>query len=71
MPFVNIRIVKEVIAEDPAGKKQAIAAAVQEAITGTTGIGADDIWVVFEEVAAGDWYVGQNSVEALKARTPS
>ena len=69
MPFVNIRIVKEVIADDPAGKKQAIAAAVQEAITRTTGIGADDIWVVFEEIAARDWYVGQNSVEALKART--
>ena len=29
MPFVNIRIVKEVIANDPAGKKQAIAGPVQ------------------------------------------
>lgn len=29
MPFVNIRLVKEVIADDPAGKKAAIAAQVR------------------------------------------
>ena len=40
MPFVNIRIVKEVIASDPG--------------------------VVFEQVAARDWYVGPTSVESLR-----
>ena len=24
---------------------------------------SDDVWVVFEEVAAKDWYVGQTSVQ--------
>jgi 4-oxalocrotonate tautomerase len=63
MPFVNIRIVKEVIADDPKGKKEKIAHGVIETISGTTGIGRDDVWVVFEEVEAKDWYVGQQSVQ--------
>ena len=66
MPFVNIRIVKEVIASDPAGKKQAIANGVIESINKATGIAKDDVWVVFEEVAARDWYVGERSVESRR-----
>ena len=67
MPFVNIRIVKEVIAADPAGKKEAIAKAVTEAIRQQTGVDPSSIWVVFEEVAARDWYVGPTSVEAMRS----
>lgn len=63
MPFVNIRLVKEVIADDPAGKKAKIAKIVTQAITENIGLGNDDVWVVFEEVAAKDWYVGQTSVQ--------
>ena len=66
MPFVNIRIVREVIADDPAGKKAAIADGVVEAINTATGIARDDVWVVFEEVAARDWYVGQTNVETRR-----
>ncbi len=66
MPFVNIRIVKEVIASDPAGKKQAITDGVVEAINKATGIARDDVWVVFEEVAARDWYVGERSVASRR-----
>jgi 4-oxalocrotonate tautomerase len=64
MPFVNIRIVKEVIAADPEAKKKAIAAKIAAAIVEATGVGKDDVWVVFEEVAARDWYVGPTSVES-------
>jgi 4-oxalocrotonate tautomerase len=67
MPFVNIRIVKEVIADDPAGKKETIAKGVVEAINKATGIAKDDVWVVFEEVAARDWYVGETDVERRRA----
>src|SRR5271156_5695520 len=63
MPFVNIRIVREVIAADPERKKAAIADKVANAISEVAGVGKDDIWVVFEEVAARDWYVGTTSVE--------
>ena len=66
MPFCNIRIVKEVIAADPVGKKAAIAKAVSEAIRAQTGVGEDDVWVVFEEVAARDWYLGKTSVETRR-----
>jgi 4-oxalocrotonate tautomerase len=66
MPFVNIRLVKEVIADDPAGKKARIAKRVVAAITETTGLADDDVWVVFEEVAARDWYVGPTDVETRR-----
>jgi 4-oxalocrotonate tautomerase len=66
MPFVNIRIVKEVIASDPEAKKSAIAAKVTAAIAEVAGVGKDDVWVVFEEVAARDWYVGSTNVEARR-----
>jgi len=62
MPFVNIRIVREVIADDPEGKKDKIARGVVDTITATAGIAADDVWVVFDEVEARDWFVGQASV---------
>ena len=68
MPFVNIRIVKEVIADDPEGKKAKIAKGVDETITQTTGLGSDAVRVVFEEVAARDWYVGPASVESRRQR---
>lgn len=68
MPFVNIRIVKEVIADDPEGKKAAIADKVAAAINEVAGIGLNDIWVVFDEVDARDWYVGATSVETLRKK---
>ena len=52
MPFVNIRIVREAIAADPAGKKADISKAVTDAIIKATGLTQNDVWVVFEEVAA-------------------
>ena len=67
MPFVNIRIVKEAIAADPAGKKAAITESVVAAITRATGLTDADVWVVFEEVSARDWYVGRTDVETIRA----
>jgi 4-oxalocrotonate tautomerase len=66
MPFVNIRLVREVIASDPEAKKAAIAKKVTAAITEATGLSNDDVWVVFEEVAARDWYVGATNVETRR-----
>ena len=62
MPFVNIRLVREVIADDPAAKKAEIAKRIVAAISDVTGLTNNDVWVVFEEVAAEDWYVGPTSV---------
>lgn len=66
MPFINIRLVSEVIADDPEGKKVEIARKVTSAITQVTGLAEDDVWVVFEEVAARDWFVGSKSVHARR-----
>jgi 4-oxalocrotonate tautomerase len=68
MPFVNIRLVKELIADDPAGKKDKIGKGVVKTITETTGLTANDVWVVFEEVAARDWYVGPTDVQTLRQK---
>ncbi len=68
MPFVNIRMVKEVIAADPAGKKAAIRKKVVEAIVAATGLTKDDVWIVFEEVNARDWFVGDIDVETRRAK---
>lgn len=66
MPFVNIRLVREVIAHDPETKKARIADKIVEAVNEVTGIAKDDVWVVFEEVAARDWYVGDRNVETRR-----
>jgi 4-oxalocrotonate tautomerase len=68
MPFVNIRLVKEVIADDPGGKKDRIGRGVVKAIAEATGLSDADVWVVFEEVAARDWYVGPTDVETLRRK---
>lgn len=67
MPFVSIRIVKEVIEADPAGKKADIAAKVSKAISDASGLPEADVSVVFEEVAEVDWFVGPNRVKELRA----
>lgn len=69
MPFVNIRIVKEVIADDPVGKKAAMAEKIVATIAETTGISKSDVWVVFEEVAARDWFVGAISVHDRRQKS--
>lgn len=67
MPFVNIRIVREAIAADPAGKKADISKAVTDAIIKATGLTQNDVWVVFEEVAARDWFLGHTDVETIRS----
>ncbi len=66
MPFVNIQIVRQAIAADPEGKKNAIAENVAAAIANATGLPKSDIWIVFEEVEARNWYLGSESVQTLR-----
>lgn len=66
MPFVNIRLVRELIADAPAKKKAAIGKRVAEAISETTGLPLQEIWIVFEEVEAKNWYLGTSDVETLR-----
>jgi 4-oxalocrotonate tautomerase len=67
MPFVSIRLVREVIADDPQGKKAEMGRRIATAVSEVTGLAKDQVWVVFEEIEAADWYVGDRSVEEMRA----
>ncbi|HYA74277.1 MAG TPA: tautomerase family protein [Roseiarcus sp.] len=67
MPFVNIRIVEGISDE----AKSRVAKSVAKAISGETGIALQSIWVVFEDVRAEEWFVGERSVAEIKRGPPS
>ena len=66
MPFVNVKIVKQVIADNPVQKKAEIGTRITKAISEVTGIPEDSVWIVFEEVDHKDWRVGLKDVETLR-----
>jgi 4-oxalocrotonate tautomerase len=61
MPFVNIRI----LAGHSQERKDEIAKRVAAAISEVAQLPKDVIWVVFEDVATDDWFVGGTSVTEL------
>ena len=62
MPFVNIRILKG----HPPERKDEIARRVTETISEVAKLPKEAVWVVFEDVAAYDCYVGQSWVSELQ-----
>lgn len=64
MPFVNIQILKG----HPQERKDEISRRVTDAISELAELPKEAIWVVFDEVAAEDWYVGAERVSELKKR---
>ncbi|MFY0682694.1 MAG: 4-oxalocrotonate tautomerase family protein [Thalassovita sp.] len=69
MPFVNIRIVKQVIEKDPEGIKAKINEDVTNSISLSAGIPKENVWVVFEEVDEADWFSGGARVKDLRAQS--
>ena len=69
MPFVNIRIVKQVIEQDPDGIKAKVQADVTNSIAEAAGIPAENVWVTFEEVDETDWFAGGQRVKELRANS--
>jgi 4-oxalocrotonate tautomerase len=65
MPFVNIRLVEGRSQQ----LKDEISTRVVDAISDVLQLPADDIWVVFEDVPAGDWYVGNTTVAAIRKKS--
>jgi 4-oxalocrotonate tautomerase len=59
MPFVNIQILRGHSQE----RKNEIARRVTEAVSELAELPKEAIWVVFEDVAPSDWFVGGKSVE--------
>lgn len=66
MPMVTIRIVRQAIGADPEAKKAEVAARVAAALADVTGLPPSDVWIVFEEVEARDWFLGPDSVHTLR-----
>ena len=62
MPFVNIQILKG----HPQARKDEISRRVTEAISEIAQVPKQAVWVVFEDVAAEDWYVGATPVSEMK-----
>ena len=64
MPFVNIQILKG----HPQECKDEIANRVTATLSELAQLPKEAIWVVFDEVAAEDWYVGAERVSEIKKR---
>ena len=64
MPFVNIRLVGGRSQE----RKDEISKRVVDAISDVLELPKDDIWVVFEDVSAADWYVGSTTVAEIRKK---
>ncbi|HZB54773.1 MAG TPA: 4-oxalocrotonate tautomerase family protein [Reyranella sp.] len=64
MPFANIRLVGGRSQE----QKDEISKRVVDAISDVLQLPKDDIWVVFEDVPAGDWYIGSTTVAELRKK---
>ena len=64
MPFVNIRI----LAGHSRERKDEIARRVTETISEVAKLPKEAVWVVFEDVAADDWYVGPSRVSELQRK---
>lgn len=63
MPYVRIEWVKGQSADKRAEVSRRVNAAVSEA----TGIPSNSIWVVFEEIEADSWFVGEKSVAQIRS----
>jgi 4-oxalocrotonate tautomerase len=68
MPIVNIQLVRDGIADDPEGKKARIAEQVAAVVSEVAGLPKSSVWVVFEEVAAKDWFIGDESVAEMRRK---
>ena len=67
MPFVNIRI----LAGHSQERKDQISRRVTAAISEVAQVPAEAVWVVFEDVATDDWFVGGRSVSDIKKQGSS
>jgi 4-oxalocrotonate tautomerase len=64
MPFVSIQILRG----HPQERKDEMARRVTAAVSELAQLPPEAVWVVFDEVAAEDWYVGSERVSELKKR---
>ena len=64
MPFVSIRMIEGRSQQ----QKDEIAKRVNDALSDVLQLPKEDIWVVFEDITAKDWYVGSSTVAELRRK---
>lgn len=64
MPFVSIRMIEG----RSQRQKDEISKRVNEALADVLQLPKNDIWIVFEDVAAEDWYVGGTTALELRRK---
>ena len=64
MPFVNIRMIEGRSQQ----QKDEISRRVNDALSEVLELPKEDIWIVFEDVTAKDWYVGPSTVAAIREK---
>ena len=64
MPFVNIRLIEGRTSQ----QKDEVSRRVTDALSDVLQIPKDEVWIVFEDVSAADWYVGSTTVAELRKR---
>ncbi|NMD07034.1 MAG: tautomerase [Phyllobacteriaceae bacterium] len=57
MPMITVRIVEGQKAET----KKKIAEGFTKVIKENTGLSSNDIWIIFQDVPAKEWFVGENN----------
>lgn len=62
MPLITVRMVEGHSKERKAEMARRITAAISE----VGAVPADIVWVTFEDVPAGEWYIGAESVESTR-----
>lgn len=66
MAMVTIRFVRQAIAADPEARKAKVATRVAAALATVTGLPPSDARIVSGEVEARGWFLGPDSVHALR-----
>ena len=64
MPFVSIRMIEGRSQQ----QKDEISKRVNDALSEVLELPKDDIWIVFEDITAKDWYVGSLTVAELRKK---
>jgi 4-oxalocrotonate tautomerase len=62
MPYIHIDWITQ-----SSEKRDEVSKRVASAVNEVTGIALNDIWVVFKDVDADNWYVGDRSVAKIRA----
>lgn len=64
MPFVSIRMIEGRSQQ----QKDEIAKHVNAALSDVLALPPEDIWIVFEDISARDWYVGSATAAELRGK---